>query len=246
MNLFFADIGNTAIKIYGQDESLFFFSYQDGKDKLEHFFHSGKPDLFLVSSVSGYGLEMLSKNVKLIKIDYKFPFSFELDIENPETVGIDRLVNIEGALAKGNMANFIVIDAGSAVTIDLLCRGEKDNIFKGGVIIPGEQLQYKVLMANTCIPEFGYQREHRDILGRNTRQAVENGIRNCLLYGIKGIVNKLAENYRVSALILAGGDSLPLYDSRDFRDGLRIKNVFYEEKLAFFGFQSIAKKIKLV
>ena len=52
MNFFFADIGNTAIKIYGQNESLFFFSYQNGKDKLEQFFNSRKPDLFLVSSVS--------------------------------------------------------------------------------------------------------------------------------------------------------------------------------------------------
>ena len=250
--LLFADIGNSSIKIYREDGSLQVFSYNNSYNnakELSDFIAADKPEYVLVSSVSETGLKILKKalkNIKILVLDYKSDFSFKIDIENPETVGIDRLLNIESALYEGISPNFIVIDAGSGITIDVVCKEEGSAVFKGGLIIPGEYLQYKSLINNTDIKNIEKQIIHNGIIGKNTKHAITSGIRNCLLYGIKGIILRLALEYNIDKVVVSGRGSSNLKENKDFIENMEKLDIVFKEKLIYSGFISMAKKLKIL
>ena len=55
-------------------------------------------------------------------VTYRSVFPFELAVAEPERVGIDRLCSAAGALP-GKRRNAIVVDAGTAVTVDMIRDG---------------------------------------------------------------------------------------------------------------------------
>ena len=72
-----------------------------------------------------------------------------LKVEKPEQVGLDRLLNVLGAKAlivPGTPA--IVVDAGTAVTVDLL---DDEGAFAGGSIFPGLRLMAEALHDHTAL-----------------------------------------------------------------------------------------------
>ncbi len=243
----FADIGTSSIKLYKEDSSLKIFP-NNRTDKLKSFLNFINPHTIIISSVSKTGLNTLKnalKGIKTVVLDHASEFSFKIDIENPETVGIDRLLNIESVLYHSLSTNFIVIDAGSGITIDVVCNCEGKAVFKGGLIIPGEYLQYKSLIDNTDIKGIEKQIVHNSIIGKNTKHAITSGIRNCLLYGIEGIILKLVSEYKIDNIVITGRGSEFLKENKD---ALKIKtglNIVFNDKLIYSGFVSMAKKLKI-
>lgn len=131
-----------------------------------------------------------------------------LDIEHPDRLGIDRLL---GAFAARNRLRLpaVVIDAGSAVTIDWI---NAEGHFCGGAILPGLGLQSRALAQGTeALPEIQWDAECPIRLpGRNTSDAIRSGI----LAGLAATIDALIERYgrveggrsgRVEA-VLTGGD----------------------------------------
>jgi type III pantothenate kinase len=246
--MLFADIGNSSFKIYKSDGSLKIFKYNNKKEII-NYIESEDPEVILISSVSEDGFHILKaglKNRKLVNINYKADFSFGTDIENPETLGPDRLLQIEGSLSSGILPDLIVIGAGSAVTIDLVINESNSVVFKGGLIIPGEYLQYKSLISNTDIDEQSSNYVQFSLIGRNTESAVKCGIRNCLCYGVKGIINALASEYSVKNIAVTGRGNKFITDYTDFFDSLNGIRIVFNENLIYSGFVSIAKKMKLM
>lgn len=126
----------------------------------------------------------------------------EIDCESPETVGRDRLYAALGAwqLAQGPA---IVVDAGTALTVDALGQRQGQPCFLGGAIAPGP-----VLLARS-LSEGGAQLFAAEIeadvpaLGRDTRRALQSGV----TVGFQGAARELVE--RVSDE--AGLQSAPVY-----------------------------------
>ncbi len=244
----FADIGNSSIKLYKEGSTLQVFSYDEEK-ALCDFITADNPECILVSSVSKNGLNILqntSANTKLMVLNYKSDFSFKIDIESPETAGIDRLLSIESVIAEHIKPNFIVIDAGSGITVDIVLNEENEAVFKGGLIIPGEFLQYKSFLDNTDIKNIDSQIIHKGIIGKNTRHAVHSGIRNCITYGLKGIILKLALEYNIDKIVISCRDSSLFYENKDFLDNMEELDIVFKEKLIYSGFISMAKKLKIL
>lgn len=114
-----------------------------------------------------------------------------INVEFPDKVGIDRLLNAIAANARrqpGQIA--IVIDSGTATTVDLV---DSTGAFRGGAILPGFEMGAKALHQYTALlPLIQHHRLHDRVpppVGRNTTEALESG----LYWGHVGAVKQLIE-----------------------------------------------------
>lgn len=110
-----------------------------------------------------------------------------VDYRTPETLGADRLFAARGAVeALGESC--IVVDAGTAVTVDALAlRDDGARIFLGGAIAPGPALLARALHLGTAhLPEVA-PRPDEPALGKDTRGALAGG----LVHGFRGLVEGL-------------------------------------------------------
>jgi type III pantothenate kinase len=105
----------------------------------------------------------------------------------------------------------IVVDAGTAVTVDFI---DGEGTFHGGAIAPGAQVQLDSLHARTAaLPKLRFERpSDEEAFGRNTVAAMQLGVYE----GIRGLVQSLVERYATSygafPLVLAtGGDAETLF-----------------------------------
>lgn len=129
---------------------------------------------------------------------------------DPETItGVDRLLNAAAAWDFSNEA-CIIIDAGTCVTVDFV---DGDGAFHGGAIAPGAVMQLQAMHdGTTSLPEVELERPLREAFGKNTAQAMLQGI----YHGIRGMVRQLAEQYALRygaypRIIATGGDAELLF-----------------------------------
>src|SRR5205823_978167 len=97
-------------------------------------------------------------------------------VDAPEKVGIDRLLTAAAVvphIPSGKRA--VVIDAGSAVTVDLV---EREGVFRGGAIFPGLRLMARALRDHTAqLPLVERFQDGQPVLpGRNTVAAITAGV----------------------------------------------------------------------
>ncbi|UCG50896.1 MAG: type III pantothenate kinase [Candidatus Latescibacterota bacterium] len=78
--------------------------------------------------------------VEVCRIDHTSRLPFRLRVDNPASLGGDRICAVAGAMGKRG-GGAIVVDIGSAVTVDLLDRGA----FWGGLILVGPLLGLRAL-----------------------------------------------------------------------------------------------------
>ncbi len=115
--------------------------------------------------------------------------SIELDVDFPEKVGIDRLLNAvaANALRPANKP-VIIVDSGTATTVNYL---SSSGIFCGGAILPGLEMSAKALNHYTAVlPQIPVQDLGGTVPaapGRNTREAIRSG----LFWGQVGAIREL-------------------------------------------------------
>jgi len=152
--------------------------------------------------------DQLGTEVYVIGEDLPVPIGRSLD---PETItGDDRLLNAAAAFDRVKQA-CIVIDAGTAVTVDFV---DGEGTFHGGAIAPGAAMQLRALHDHTAaLPEIALRAPDEETFGRSTGEAMLNGV----VHGIRGMVQRLIERYseRYGAfplVIATGGDAALLFE----------------------------------
>jgi type III pantothenate kinase len=123
--------------------------------------------------------------------------------QSPETLGVDRLAAAVAAVEVMGCRDCLVVDFGTAITIDLV----EDGIYRGGNISPGVRTRFRALHDYTgrlpeCVPT-------DEVLeyGSTTRQAIEQGVMQGITYEIEGYISHFsAQNVKIS-LIFTGGDA---------------------------------------
>lgn len=128
--------------------------------------------------------------------------------DQPEQLGADRYVALHGAVSKHPSQACIVIDCGTAVTIDLIDEGQH----LGGVILPGMQLWLQSLIQNTqaLSQSADYSKQ---VLARNTTQGISWGCINGLSGAIESIAKQMEDQCSKSCQrILCGGDGEQLLE----------------------------------
>jgi type III pantothenate kinase len=136
------------------------------------------------------------------------PLPLTVDVDFPEKVGLDRLLN---AVAANELRPAerpaIVINSGTATTVDFV---NCDGTFCGGAILPGFALssqalhRYTALLPQLSLADLGPDQPHA--LGRNTRDALRSGIYWGQVGAIRELVAKLS-GQESPWLILTGGGS---------------------------------------
>ena len=139
-------------------------------------------------------------------------FPLEIDVRAPERVGTDRLA---AAVAANKLRNphhaAIVVDAGTAVTVDLITR---DGVFRGGAILPGIQTAAAALAhATDALPlvDLADLSAAPAPIGKSTQEAIRSGI----VWGCVGAIRELitqmsATLSNVPEIYCTGGDGMHL------------------------------------
>lgn len=119
-------------------------------------------------------------------------------------LGADRYVNAVGAAARYGTP-VIVVDVGTAVTIDAVAPGPK---FVGGVILPGPQLMQKGLKDGTArLPSVTLDGK-KDVFGNSTSEAIRGGIVGVLVGGVEHMINRMKHRMgRKTKVVFTGGGS---------------------------------------
>jgi type III pantothenate kinase len=154
-----------------------------------------------------------------------------VDVEAPERVGIDRLLNAVGATARtpaGTPA--IVIDAGSAVTVDVV---DEAGVFRGGSIFPGLRLMAQALHQHTALLPLVDAPAPPTLPGRDTVAAIRAGVFHAVCGGVDRLVELLAAQHPGSRVFLAGG-------STEIAAGLRCRPVVVGSLLTLEGLRRTA------
>ena len=133
------------------------------------------------------------------QIDNKF-----LDYRTPNTLGIDRYLACLGAWKESNQNSVVVIDAGTACTIDLM---EANGVYRGGVIMPGLKLYERGLKRYAkALPQV--DRKLPDSYpGKSTEECLKWGITGSFLGAIGYHLNRMASKRDNPELYVTGGDA---------------------------------------
>lgn len=125
----------------------------------------------------------------------------KIDLLKPEEVGADRIANAYGAYVTYPKPT-IVVDLGSATTFDIV---NDKGIFIGGVIMPGLNMQFRSLKANTSkLPRIEAGISERAI-GNCTESAILSGVIRGSASAIEGLINQCEKELGQKAFVVATG-----------------------------------------
>lgn len=140
-------------------------------------------------------------------VDARSSLPVRLDVDEPLTVGADRIVNTLATMQLYRR-DTVVVDLGTATTFDCITA---DGVFRGGVIAPGVQSGAESLVRRTAkLPRAELEPPDR-VIGRRTETCLQSGIFYGAVDSIDGIVDRIrAEWGRADALVVATGGLAPL------------------------------------
>ncbi|MBI1329481.1 MAG: type III pantothenate kinase [Alphaproteobacteria bacterium] len=144
----------------------------------------------------------------LVVGDPDVDLGIRINVDRPQVVGADRLVNTVAAHASYKGA-LIVIDFGTATTFDIVA---ENGDYEGGVIAPGANISAEALhQAAAMLPRVAIQRT-QSVIGKDTIPAMQSGLYWGYIGLIEGIVTRIREEYgRPMTVIGTGGLATPFY-----------------------------------
>ena len=136
-----------------------------------------------------------------------------------ETMGIDRIVALQ------TISNALIVDAGSAITVDVVRNGE----FMGGFIYPGVNAMRQTYENISPALSYSFNFEcDLDIMPKNSQDAISYGF-------LKTLYSEVTSHNL--PIVLTGGDALEF--KKIFKDAK------IDEELIFSGMKKIMKKANI-
>ncbi len=244
-NILAIDIGNSRVKML--DNNLFFafdLSYDDWLKKVGINVCDNSYSKIIISSVNDKAYKQLTKLLKekgctFINANEQIEKSTLVDFSRVQGMGADRKLGLIGAFGdyKPPLA---VVDCGTAITINVLV---EPNIALGGAIFPGLRTQARALHQFTSmLPEvepiaISY------CCGINTVEAIQIGVFNSVVGGIREILQKVSRNKlkrKKPQVVITGGDGSIIAENLNGFD------VYLEPELILKGLQKLAKSVNIL
>ena len=137
-------------------------------------------------------------------------WDFELDIEQPSSLGADRALNTLAAHERYE-GDLIVVDFGTATTFDAV---DFNGAYKGGIIAPGINLSLDALVGNTAkLPRIAIDRpKSESVIGRNTEDQMLIGVFWGYVSLIEGLIGRMKREIGRPARVVATGGLAILFD----------------------------------
>jgi type III pantothenate kinase len=162
----------------------------------------------IMSTVVEPDVELLSflNNIlpHFIFFDEKTPVPINIQYQTPQLLGKDRLAAVVGANYLEPGKNILVIDAGTAITYELI---EASGSYIGGNISPGMTTRFKALNHYTSKLPLIHEEEEITQIGYNTKTAIQAGVVNGIIYEMDGFIEDLRRKYPDLLVFLTGGHS---------------------------------------
>lgn len=172
--------------------------------------------------------EATGKQIEWAGVDFELPM--KVLTETPATTGVDRVLNVAAAFEQMQAA-CVVVDAGTALTIDV-CNSKGE--FLGGAILPGAKTMLDALSDRTAkLPRVSLTKPV-GLIGKNTEQAMLNGV----FYGLRGVVKEIVENFATELgswpdIICTGGDATMLFEGWELAHAVSPDLTLYGVALAY-------------
>lgn len=138
-------------------------------------------------SLANAGIKYFKKEILFIQAGIKT--GLKIKYANPKEIGADRIAGAIGALSQVQNKNLIIIDMGTATTVDLIT---KNNEYLGGAILPGIRISMEALSTKTAkLPTVEIKKpEH--VYGNSTIEAIQAG----LYYGNAGALKEFCSLFK--------------------------------------------------
>ena len=181
------------------------YSFLNGEE-LKDFLNHHTFDNAIVSSVSLDGNEMLGwiKASRKKLLTHLLPLPIQIKYKTPETLGVDRIAAVCGAIDIFHDKNSLVIDAGTAITYDFI---DSHGNYEGGAISPGIEMRFESL--HTFTERLPLVTKTGDLLliGNSTETCIRSGVLNGAVAEVDGIIANYKQLYPDLGVVLCGGDS---------------------------------------
>lgn len=211
MNLIL-DLGNTFGKIAACEDTEIIESvgYPKITDReIAYFIECYNLKGAIVSSVVNHSREIVDYLNNLFEVCIELNSTTPLPIINkyttPDTLGYDRIAAAVGAYTIFPDSNVLVIDAGTAMTYDIVSeKGE----FLGGSIAPGIEMRLKALNKFTNqLPLLEKPDGEVNLIGESTTEAILSGVVNGILFEIDGYISSARSEFANLQIVMTGGDA---------------------------------------
>lgn len=124
----------------------------------------------------------------------------ELAYKDAEAFGVDRWLAMLAANALGIEGTKVVVDCGTAITIDIV---NQKGLHLGGYVMPGISLMRQALAINTSKLEFVESSDMSLVPGKASAECISHGT----LAMSVAVVDRVVDDYPDSRVILTGGDA---------------------------------------
>ena len=223
----FVDIGHSTVKWKT-------FSSKISKECVESFSASSLPNnkcVWLSAVAHANIVDSVKRefaNVELV-LPCKKHGNLTIAYQNPSELGVDRFLAMLGAIENYPSTNLLVIDLGSALTIDIV---NDDGAHKGGLIMPG------LMALRKSFTKFSTENMSQSLTGlqNNTKDAWLSGTETMLIVTIKEQIKDFQSQYSNGVVLLTGGDITKL--SNELPQSLN-----YFENLVLDGLVSYAESV---
>ncbi|MGB8600893.1 MAG: type III pantothenate kinase [Rhizomicrobium sp.] len=130
-----------------------------------------------------------------------------INIDHPETMGADRIVNAVAAYERYTGA-MIIIDFGTATNFDVV---SADGCHEGGVIAPGLHLSAQALHeAAAMLPRVAVARTSH-VIAKDTVPAMQSGLYWGYIGLMEGLVTRIKAEYAAPMTVIATGGLASLF-----------------------------------
>lgn len=209
------DQGNTFTKIGIFDKGILIHS-DSSKNFDETFLNRVRAkyaiDKLIVSSVQKDYVDTnellaqlgLDKSIEVHLLSNSSSLPIKSNYKTPETFGKDRLAALVGAHELYKGCPKLIIDAGTAITIDYL---DAEGTFSGGNISPGLQTRFNALHDYTKQLPLLKPNMDTPFMGLSTHEAIWSGVQNGVIFELDSYINHFNSLYINTKTILTGGDA---------------------------------------
>ncbi len=233
------DIGNTFYKLYVFSNDEITKTYKtENTVHAENFIidviqNKYKISRCIVSSVRSFDNSvhrLVKKQFNTLDFSRNLHLPLKISYKTPESLGNDRLAAVCGAIKVFPGENIFIIDAGTAITYDMVEAGEN---YIGGNISPGINIRFRALHNFTGkLPLLNIDTKKMDLFGTTTNDAILFGVQRGIIYELSGYIKELKHQYKDLKIILTGGDSF--FFENSFKN-----DIFVIENLTAIGLKKI-------
>jgi type III pantothenate kinase len=143
----------------------------------------------VVPAITGTLVEACSlvARAEAVIIDARSPLPIRLDVDEPMTVGADRIINTLAA-SRIYRRDTIVVDLGTATTYDCITA---EGVFLGGIIAPGVRTSAETLFRRTSKLPATELEPPTGVIGRRTEECIRAGVVLGSADAINGLVRRI-------------------------------------------------------